>query len=67
MNKTDQIMKWIVGVATAAALGLSGWSLSTTASTQARVSVVEERSDNTKERRGRIENKIDRLIERLTR
>lgn len=64
MSSTDHIMKWIVGFATAIALGLGGWNLNTTASNQSRLGVVEERSDSVIRRLDRMEDKIDRLLER---
>ncbi len=67
MNKTDQVMKWVVGFSTAAALALGGWSFRTTASNETRISVVEERANGAQERLGRIEDKIDWLIQQRVR
>ena len=67
MNSTDQIMKWLVGVATAAALGLSSWNLSTTSSDHAKISTVEERATAVRDRLDRIEDKIDWLVQERVR
>lgn len=64
MNKTDQMMKWVVGFASAAALALGGWSFSTTANTSTNTQVLEVRTDSVERRLDRIEEKIDRLLER---
>lgn len=65
MNNTDNVMKYIVGVATAAALALSGWSLNTTATTKERVSVQEERTNNLKDQLEKIDAKVDKLLDRI--
>lgn len=67
MNGTDQIMKWLVGVATAAALGLSSWNLSTTSTDHAKISTVEERATAVRDRLDRIEDKIDWLVQERVR
>ena len=56
--------KWLVGLAAAAALSLAGWNMQTTVGHNARLSVVEERSEHVSEGLKRIELKLDRLIER---
>ena len=65
MNKTDRVMKWIVGIAAAAALNLAGWNLQATVGHNTRLSVIEERTGPVMtERLKNIEDKLDRLIER---
>ena len=59
----DGHMKIIVGLATAAALSLSGWNLLTVVSHESRISTTEERSQGVRDRLERMENKIDWLVQ----
>lgn len=63
MDRTDQVMKYIVGLSAAAAVSLSGWNLLSTVGHEARIGVVEERSDGVRDRLNRIEDKVDWLIQ----
>ena len=64
MSPTDQVMKYIVGLATAAALSLSGWSLLSTVGHESRISVEESKSVAVDKHMDRLEDKIDELLRR---
>lgn len=57
------VAKWVVGIATAAAVSLSGWTLKETSQNQSRISVVEERSEGVRRQLDRIEDSIDWLVQ----
>lgn len=57
--------EWIIGVATATALALGGWGVKTTASNDTRISVNEERTSNLKEQLNKIDEKVDKLLDRI--
>jgi hypothetical protein len=63
MTGTDNVMKYIVGLAAAAAVSLSGWNMLSTVGHESRIGIVEERTANQRDTLGRIESKLDRLIE----
>ncbi len=64
MIRTNGWSKWLLGLCTAAILGLAGWGGSTIIATSARVTRVETQQEGTHARLERIEDKVDVLIQR---
>lgn len=67
MNPTDEVMKWLVGLASAIALSLAGWNFLTVVGHEARITAEETRSQANVSQFDRIENKLNTIEELLRR
>lgn len=63
--RTNGWSKWLLSLFVAAILGLAGWGGSTIIATSARVTRVETQQEGTTSRLERIENKLERVLERI--
>ena len=59
--------KWLLSLFAAMILALAGWGGTTIIATSARVTSVETQHSDWKERLTRIEDKIERVLERIER
>lgn len=64
IRATNGWSKWLLGLFAAMLLGLAGWGGSTVIATSARVTRVETQHEDLGPRLERMENKLDRLIQR---